>query len=281
MSAPRRRRWFDVLRRAAEPQGGSEAPLSGPTPHHAALWSTHADIERAVSEALEQAGRVVEAASKHRATLDGASERASAMVTHAEGLTLAATRVGDALERLSVVALNAGLEGARTAEPQGKALLILSEEIRSHVSRGAEGARDLVSVVEEIAAETGQLRKELEGAASAAEETGRGAEALGGALAQSRHALADAERHLKRVTGIDPEIARAMSLAMEHARGLISALSTLSTAAQATPLLQSALRPVIAPLSRLLRELLGEGQGLDDQAAGSVPPTGDGGGAAP
>jgi exonuclease SbcC len=279
MSAPRRRRWLDVLRRAAQREGGPEASAPGePTPIDAALWSAHGEAQRAVGDAAEKAGRVADAAARHRAALDGASERAGAMVTHAEGLTLAATRVGDALERLAVVALNAGLEGARTAEPQGKALLLLSEEIRSHVSRGAETARDLVSVVEELAAETGQIRKELEGARSAAEETGQAAESLGGALVRARQALTDAERHLKRATGIDPEMARAISLATEHARGLLSALSTLSTATQARPLLLGALRPALVPLSRLLRELWEEG---DDEGSRANAPPGEGGGALP
>lgn len=279
MSAPRRRRWLDVLRRAAQREGDVDATAPGEaTPIDAALWSAHGEAQRAVGEAAETAGQVADAAARHRAALDGASERAGAMVTHAEGLTLAATRVGDALERLGVVALNAGLEGARTAEPQGKALLLLSEEIRSHVSRGTETARDLVSVVEELAAETGQIRKEIAGAREAAEETGQAAESLGGALVRARQALTDAERHLKRATGIDPELARAMSLATEHARGLLSALSTLSTATQARPLLLGALRPALAPLSRLLRELWEESSEEDARAASS---SGEGGGALP
>jgi methyl-accepting chemotaxis protein len=280
VSAPRRRRWLDVLRRAAQREDAGELATPGePTPIDAALWSAHGDAQRAVGDAAEKAGRVVDAAARHRVALNGASERAGAMVTHAEGLTLAATRVGDALERLGVVALNAGLEGARTAEPQGKALLLLSEEIRSHVSRGAETARDLVSVVEELASETGQIRKEIEGARTAAEETGQAAESLGVSLGRARQALTDAERHLKRATGIDPETARAMSLATEHARGLLSALSTLSTATQARPLLLGALRPALAPLSRLLRELWEEGG--DDEGARATSPPEEGGGALP
>ena len=44
------------------------------------------------------------------------------------------------------------------------------------------------------------------------------------------------------------------ALAAEHARGLMTALSALSTASQAGPVL-GALRPVIGPLVRLLDEI--------------------------
>jgi exonuclease SbcC len=267
-----------MLRRAAQPEP-SEPASTGPNEIDAALWSSHGEAQRAVNEAEEIAVRVANAAARHRAMIEGASERASAMVTHAEGLTVAAARVGDVFERLSVVALNAGLEGARTAEPQGKALLILSEEIRSHVARGAETARDLVTVVEEIAAETGQLRAELDEARNASDEAGRTVDGLGAAVGHARQALGDVERHLRRATGIDPEVARAVAQATEHARGLLSALSTLSTAAQNRTLLLGALRPAIAPLSRLLRELWEEVS--DDEAARPSSPPGDGGGTLP
>ena len=72
-------------------------------------------------------------------------------------------------------------------------------------------------------------------------------------------------------TGIDPETARAVGLATEHARGLMTALSTLSTAAQAAPVL-GALRPVIAPLTRLLGEIeQGENEGAPEGGTEGEP----------
>ncbi len=271
VSAPRRRRWLDVLRRATEPASAPEAATDIDT----ALWSAHGEAQRAVHEAAEGAPRLMDAVTRQRASIEGVSERAGAMAAHAEGLTLAATRVADTFERLSVVALNAGLEGARTAEPQGKALLLLSEEIRTHAARGAETSRDLVMVVEEIAAETSLIRGQLADVLSAADDTGGAARALGDAAGRAGLALTDVERHLRRATGIDPEVARAVALAAEHARGLLSALSTLRVATPARPLLLGALRPVLAPLSRLLGELGDEGRA--SEATPSSPPGDDGG----
>jgi len=276
MSAPRRRKWLEVLRRAASPEAEEATAEMDPEAIDAALWSAHHDATRAANEASQVARKIEAAAVEHRAAIDAASERASAMAAHAEGLTIAATRVGDVFERLSIVALNAGLEGARTAEPQGKALLLISEEIRGHTGRGAEIARDVVNVVEEIAAETGVIRKELEGALEAAAQAGSEVRALDASLRKTANALSEVDRYLRRATGIDPEVSRAIALAAEHARGLLTALSTLRAATQARPVLLRALRPVLSPLARLLSEL-GEPVRGEENGRPSSPPGGDDG----
>src|SRR5262250_768804 len=98
MSTPRRRRWMDVLRRTAGVGGDGR----GATTDDAALWAAHEQAEKSLEESSARAERL------------GAST--------ARGV--------EAFERLGVVALNAGLEGARVPEAQGRALLLLSEEIR-------------------------------------------------------------------------------------------------------------------------------------------------------
>lgn len=274
MSGPRKRRWLDVLRRAAEPADADDASANVDT----ALWSAHGEAQRTVTEAQERAAHVTDMITSQRSAIEGVHERAGAMAAHVEGLTLAATRVVDTFERLSIIALNAGLEGARVAEPAGKALLLLSEEIRAHVERGAETTRDLAMVVEEIAAEASLIQGQVREALDAQDSTGREANMLGDALRRNGLALADVERNLRRVTGVDPEVARSIAVAAEHARGLLTALSALRAATPARPLLLGALRPVLAPLSRLLGELVSDGH--DDEPASSSP-TGDGAGNPP
>ena len=254
MSGNRRRWWLDALRRAAAPESGGRNE-DEPGSVEAKILSANEAAQNALVGTMELLPHIADAAVKHKAMLDGASERASAMAAHAEGLTLAATRVGDAFERLSVVALNAGLEGARTQEPQGKALSLIADEIKTHAARGADTARDLVAVVEEIAGETVQLRKDLASALTAADEAGKGAAKLSAAGEKAKDALAEVERLLRRATGIDPEMSRAVANAAEHARGLASALATLRKATHAKPILQNALRPILAPLARLLSEI--------------------------
>lgn len=256
MSAPRRRRWMDVLRRTTGAVGegeprprGSQAAMDD-----AALWGAQEQASRALHESTALAERVAATVARQRTAIEASAERASLLAARAEGLSVSVARVAEAFDRLGVVALNAGLEGARVAEPQGRALLLLSEEIRANVTRGADTARELRGVVEEIAGEAGEVRRQLDRSRGEAAEVGQEAAKLSAASQAAARSLEDLAQRLRKATGFDPDVARAMAMASEHARGLMTALSTLSTAAPGG-LVVSALRPVIAPLARLLGEL--------------------------
>jgi hypothetical protein len=268
MSTPRRRRWIDVLRRTA---GVSTEGGRGPSAalDDAALWGAHEQAVRSLKESGAKAERVAASVARQRAFIEGAAERANLVAARSEGLAANAARVAESFERLGVVALNAGLEGARVAEPQGRALLLLSEEIRANVVRGADAAEQLGRVVEEIASESAEVRRQLERSRGEVSEVGQEAAQLQAAAQQASKSLDDLASRLRRATGIDPETARAVALATEHARGLMTALSTLSTAAQAAPVL-GALRPVIAPLTRLLGEIEQAEGGSDGGAEGDT-----------
>jgi hypothetical protein len=253
MSAPRRRRWIEVLRRTAG-VGDGEGRGPGATLDDAALWAAHENAVRAVGEASARAERVAASAARQRPMIEGAVERAGLVAARSEGLGAGAARVGETFERLGVVALNAGLEGARAAEPHGRALLLLSEEIRANVARGAEAAAQLGRAVEEIAGEAGEVRRQIDRSRQEAAEAGQEAAQLSAATHAAGRALEDLGARLRKATGIDPETARLVAAASEHARGLTTALSALAGIAPGTPVL-AALRPVIAPLGRLLGEI--------------------------
>jgi methyl-accepting chemotaxis protein len=283
MSSSRRRRWIDVLRRTAgvgaDGDGMSQSALDD-----AALWAAHEQAARSLGESGARAEKVASSVARQRALIEAAAERANLVAARSEGLGASTARVAEAFERLGMVALNAGLEGARIPEPQGRALLLLSEEIRANVTRGADAAQQLAHVADEIAAESGEVRKQLERSRTEVSEVGQEAAQLRAASVQATGALDDLARRLRRATGIDPEVARAVALATDHARGLMNALSTLSTAAQAAPVL-AALRPVIRPLARLLGELDASGDfraraGEDEGEGAATRKGGAGGGSA-
>src|SRR5262249_51649222 len=140
---------------------------------------------------------------RQRTAIEAAAERASLVAARAEGLSVSVARVTEAFERLGVVALNAGLEGARVAEPQGRALLLLSEEIRANVTRGAEAARELRGVVDEIAGESGEVRRNLDRSRGEAAEVGQEAAKLSAASQQASRSLDDLAQRLRKATGID------------------------------------------------------------------------------
>lgn len=267
MSAPRRRRWADVFRRNTtgqlRPASGAASPLDD-----AGLWSAQEQAKRAVEASGALAERVAASVARQRSLIERSAEQSSMMAARAEGVGVSAARVSEAFERLGVVALNAGLEGARVAEPQGRALLLLSEEVRANVTRGAEASRKLAELVEEIAVEAMEVRRQLERGRAEVGDVGQDAAQLRAATQEAGKALGELRQRLRRATGIDPEVARAVAVAAEHARGLVTALSTLSAASASAPV-KRALRSVIAPLARLLEELgdLDE----DEELAGPGP----------
>jgi len=271
MSTPRRRRWIEVLRRTAGVAGDEDGRAGSAALDDAALWSAQEQASKSLKESGARAERVAASVARQRGLIEAAAERANLVVARSEGLGASSARVIESFERLGVVALNAGLEGARSAEPHGRALLLLSEEIRANVTRGADAAEQLGRAVDEIAAESAEVRRQLDRSRAEVSEVGQESALLQAAAQQASRSLDDLGVRLRKATGIDPEVARLVGLAGEHARGLMTALSALSTGAHAAPVL-TALRPVIGPLVRLLGELEdrapeGEGQGSGEGGA--------------
>jgi methyl-accepting chemotaxis protein len=265
MSSPRRRRWIEVLRRTAGVGGDEDG--RGQALDDAALWTVHERATASLKDAGVRAERVAATIARQRSHIEGAAERASLVAARSEGLGAGAARVNEVFERLGVVALNAGLEGARAGEAQGRALLLLSEEIRANVVRGADAAAELGRAVDEIAGESAEVRRQIERSRQEVSEVGQEAAQLQASSSSAARSLEDLGVLLRKATGIDPEMARLVAQAADHARGLMTALSSLSTATHAGPVL-GALRPVIGPLLRLLGEIEARAPGEGDEAGG-------------
>src|SRR5580693_7703864 len=165
MSTPRRRRWIEVLRRTAGVAGDDGGRTQSGALDDAALWAVHERASASLKESSARAERVAATITRQRAHIEAAAERASLVAARSEGLGPGAARVAEAFERMGVVALNAGLEGARAGEARGQI-----ERSRAEVS------------------EVGQEAAQLQAAA----------------LAASR-ALDDLGARLRKATGIDPE----------------------------------------------------------------------------
>jgi hypothetical protein len=268
MTTTRRRRFLDVLRRTAGAFEDESAPRA-PSLDDSALWAAEEQAAASLQESGARAERLAAAVARQRGLIEAAAERASVVTAHADGLSASSGRVIESFERLGVVALNAGLEGARVPEAQGRALLLLSEEIRANVRRGTDAAEQLRRAVEEIGSESAEVRQRLERSRLEVSEVGQEAALLQAAAQQATRSLDDLAARLRKATGVDPEMARAMAQAGEHARGLMTALSTLTTAAQGARV-AGALRPVIGPLVKLLREIEGEDAAQGDEGGGSA-----------
>jgi methyl-accepting chemotaxis protein len=243
-----KRRLFRLLRRGARASGGAGARSAA---DESALWSAHERASSAVHDTGEAAQRIASQIAKQRGTVDALADRTRAVSARSQDLSASFARIVDAFARLELVALNAGLEGARLGEGAGQGLTLVSDEVRAQATRGSEASRELATSLSEVGSELVQVHASLERARDAAADVAQEAARVGGASADAERALGEIADRLKKTTGSDPETARAISEATEHARALVASLGTLSGKVPQAILL-SAMRPVLEPLARLL-----------------------------
>jgi hypothetical protein len=239
-----------LLRRAAR---DATATSEHPVADESALWSAH---ERALVRARDAGGaaqRIAATAGRQRAAVDSVAERARALAARVTELQAAAARMLDAFERLGLVALNAGLEGARLGEAEGRQLALVSEEIRGRSARGSDAGRDLASSLAQFAGELGQLEVHVGQAQSVVAEITQESTRAAGAASDAEAALLDAAERIKRATGSDPEAVRALAETGERARALVASLAALRGRVPRT-LLVAVLRPALEPLASWLAD---------------------------
>ncbi len=248
MSAPRtRKRLIDMLRRTAGLGGGREELTD------AELWTAHGRAAHAMVDVERHAERIVASGARQRAQLDAAIESARGLAGRTEAAAVGVRRVREVLERIDVVALNAGLEGARANEPIGRGLLLVSEELRAQVGRGLDTARELEAALQQASGSAGELGERLDRTQRDGADTGSDAAQLKAAAQEAQAGFTDFETRLKKATGLDPETARLVAVAGDQARGLASSLSALE--ATQGPDAFRALGPLLAPLAKLLAAL--------------------------
>jgi methyl-accepting chemotaxis protein len=216
-----------------------------------AAWSAHAAALKSAKDAAEAAHAIAAHVAKQRAAADILNDRVRTASTRAQELAAGFGRVTDAFERLGLVALNAGLEGARLGESQGRALLLVSDEVRAHVARGSESARELTGTLNDVAADVNKLQAFVDQVRQGAQDTAQEASRVATSANDAERSVVDLGRRLQETTGSDPETAQLVAAAGEHAKALVGALGALGEKAP-PKLIMGALRPILGPLARLL-----------------------------
>lgn len=243
-----KRRVFRLFRRGRT-GAGSEANVAD----EGALWTTQQRAAQSVREAGEGAQRIAAHVAKQRSIVDGLTERTRSASARTNDLSASFLRLQDAFARLELVALNAGLEGARYGEGPGQALALVAEEVRAQSTRGSQSCRELGAALGEVGNELQAVHGGVERVRDSAAETSQETTRLGSAAADAERALAEMTERLKSSTGTDPDTARAIAEASEHARALVAALGVV-TAKRPRALLLSALVPILEPLFGLLAD---------------------------
>ncbi|MCW5837688.1 MAG: hypothetical protein KIS78_35170 [Labilithrix sp.] len=243
-----KRRLFRLLRRGAR---DTTAAAGQAAAFESALWASHQRAATAVRETGEAAQRIASHVAKQRGVVDALADRARGVSARSTDLAAGFARVKETFARLELVALNAGLEGARLGEGPGQSLVLVADEIRAQATRGSEACRELGVALGEIGSELSQVHSSLDRAREASAEVAQEAARVGGASADADRALSEMGDRLEKTTGSDPATARAIADAAEHARALVAALGSLSGKAPQA-IVVAALRPVLEPILRLL-----------------------------
>ncbi len=246
-----KRRLSRMLRRSAKRLPTSKAARVAVEEN--AFWLSHGRAVARVQDARRSAQTIATVVAKQRAAVDGAADRTRAAAQRAQELAASFARVGEVFDRLGIVALNAGLEGARLGETAGRAVLLVSDEVRSHTLRGTESVRELAASLGEMASDLAQLVQAIEPSREAASEIAAQAAVAAGATAEAERALSEVEARIRTTTGSDPETARAIAEANEHASALVRALGEAGARVPQEVLLE-AVRPMLEPLLGLIAE---------------------------
>jgi chromosome segregation ATPase len=207
------------------------------------------DAVNAASEADQASGQAQAQAARQASEIEGLREGGERLALRGRDVRAGVQELRDTLERGRLATLNAALEGARLGEVAGKALMAMTEEVRSALGRSAD-------VLDEHAARLAELERERErlvlalgplsdAARAVAAEVTRAAERT----RSQRDALAELGQELRQRLGVDPELGGLVARAAREAAELLDTLAALEARGAGSEAQQ--LRARVAALGKL------------------------------
>jgi hypothetical protein len=188
-------------------------------------------------------------ASNQRIVLESTLERLNALAVQLRELASSQRRAREALERTQLVALNAGLESLRQADPAGRAFAVVAEELRAHVAGGLAAIADHGTQLDELDQQRAAMTSLLEQATTNA---GRLADEL---LANQREQQGIVQHHgeIVEALGLRPNGDARLTEQLAEAAGHLDALGAVLSALAAT---QPGASVVHRHLATALRQLV-------------------------
>ncbi|MBI3201751.1 MAG: hypothetical protein IT377_19875 [Polyangiaceae bacterium] len=240
--------------------GGLRETLSGERPpepsrgvEDALLFRASEKAEHSAETALSASQAAGASAAQQRSLLDAAVDGVKLLFSRSREARTSLAAAREALEQIRLTALNAGLEGARLGDPAGKPLVLVAEDIRAHAARAMSALEQHTSAFDQMDKDRDKLREQVESAQARTADVARDILQLQAVQRDVSTALADVSARVKHVTRTDPESARMVAEAADHARALVEALTALAARPQNKSLFGS-LGPTLGPLIELMRE---------------------------
>jgi hypothetical protein len=191
------------------------------------LAQSLADAVKASADAEQASGQAQAQAARQAAEIEGLLEGGERLALRGRDLRASVQELRDTLERGRLSTLNAALEGARLGEVAGKALMAMTEEVRSALGRSADVLDDHATRVAELERERERLVLALgplaDAARAVASEVSRAAERN----RSQRDALAELAAEMRQQLGVDPELGGLVARAAREAADLLDTLAAL------------------------------------------------------
>jgi len=184
---------------------------------------------KASSEAAQASGQAQAQAARQAAEIEGLLEGGERLALRGRDLRASVQELRDTLERGRLSTLNAALEGARLGEVAGKALMAMTDEVRSALGRSADVLDDHATRVAELERERERMVLALgplaDAARAVASEITRAAERSH----SQRDALAELSLELRQQLGVDPELGGLVARAAREASEFLDTLAALES----------------------------------------------------
>lgn len=187
-----------------------------------------AEAVTASNEAEQASGQAQAQAARQAAEIEALLEGGERLALRGRDLRAGVQELRETLERGRLSTLNAALEGARLGEAAGKALMAMTDEVRSTLGRSAD-------VLDEHATRVAELERERERLVLALGPLADAARAVAAEVARAaernrsqRSALGELALELRQRLGVDPELGGLVARAAREAADLLDTLDALN-----------------------------------------------------
>lgn len=173
--------------------------------------------------------KLLAGSAQHAAGAAQLAAQARSLLARARDLRPTTESVREAIDRTRIIALNAGLEGSRLSEADGRALLIVGEEIRGAATQGERALDELMSLLAQVDSDRQALCESAERLSEQQQQHAARFAELHAQQARLASELDTLVATLGDAAGTDPELARLSLAAQEQAQGLLGLLGQIRT----------------------------------------------------